>query len=125
MENKALLNPLKILIDHIKNANASLQYKLAEMRNHYPCKAVGQKTVSPGRTIILYTILGKRHLHEIPIQSLMENNELINQFPPAQAVKFGAIALGDLLFSLPESERKEKYEAIKSKMLIKEAKDVN
>ena len=54
--------------------------------------------------------------YEISIKDLLEDKELIAKFHPTEAVKFGAIALGDLLFGIPESERKQKYEEIRDKM---------
>lgn len=114
------LMKIKNLFKQLKNIRASFEYKLAEMKNHYPCKAIAQKTIKPGETSILYTILGKRHVHEVSIQTLMDDPNLINKFPPTQAVKFGAIALGDLLFNLPEEKREEKFNQIKNTMLAKE-----
>ena len=115
-----VLEPIKPLTGWISKLNASFLHKIAEMRNHFPYKAVGQCTKTPGDTIILYTILGKRDLYEIPIKDLMDNKELIAKFSPLQAAKLGAIALGDILFSLPEEDRKQRYEEIIEKMLVKD-----
>lgn len=83
------------------------------MRNYYPCRAVGQRTTAPGRTVILYTIFGKRDLYEICINELIVDKELVNKFPPIQAMSFGAIALGDSLCDLPEIDRLKKIEEVK------------
>ena len=79
-----------------------LSYKTAEMRNVYSHKAVGQRQRKDGITLIMYTILGKRDLYDVPINELMDNKALLERFHPCQTAKFGAIALGDVLFSLPQ-----------------------
>ena len=112
-----LVQPVRSFVSWIKQLNGAMHYKLAERRNHYACKAVGQKTTKPGHTIILYTLLGKRDVYEIPIQDLLNNNELINRFPPTQAIKFGVIALGDLSFGIPYEQQQQRFETIKNQIL--------
>lgn len=94
-----------------------LSYKFAEIRNVYSHKAVGQQTGKDGETVILYTILGKRDLYKISIEQLMDNKSLLERFHPCQTAKFGAIALGDVLFSLPADQREQRYNKIKRQML--------
>lgn len=94
-----------------------LSYKLAEIRNVYSHKAVGQQTDKNGETIILYTIMGKRDLYRISIEKLMGDKTLLERFHPCQTAKFGAIALGDILFSLPTEQREQRYQKIKYQML--------
>ena len=57
-----------------------LSYKFAEIRNVYSHKAVGQQTSKNGKTVILYTIMGKRDLYRISIEKLMDNKELLERF---------------------------------------------
>ena len=95
-------------------------YKKAELRNFYSHKAVGQKTNEDGDTIILYTILGKRYIYTISIQNLMETKELLERFHPCQAAKFGSIAMGEVLFSLPSDKREMSFKKIKNQMLATE-----
>ena len=97
-----------------------LSYKLAEIRNVYSHKAVGQQPNKSGETIILYTIMGKRDLYRISIEKLMNDKELLERFHPCQTAKFGAIALGDVLFSLPPDQREQRYKNIKRQMLEKD-----
>lgn len=94
-----------------------LSYKTEEMRNVYSHKAVGQRQRKDGITLIMYTILGKRDLYNVPISELMGNKDLLERFHPCQTAKFGAIALGDVLFSLPQNQRKKRYKKIKDQML--------
>src|SRR3989338_7611104 len=94
-----------------------LSYKLAEIRNVYSHKAVGQRQGKEGETIIMYTILGKRDLYTIAISKLMDDQELLERFHPCQTAKFGAIALGDILFALPPEQREQRYRKIKHQML--------
>ena len=94
-----------------------LSYKTAEMRNVYSHKAVGQRQRKDGITLIMYTILGKRDLYDVPINELMDNKALLERFHPCQTAKFGAIALGDVLFSLPQDQRENRYKNIKDQML--------
>ena len=102
-----------------------LSYKLSEMRNVYSHKAVSQQTGKNGETIILYTILGKRDIYRTVIKDLMDDNALLERFHPCQTVKFGAIALGDILFSLPHEKREQQYKKIKSQMLDSNEKENN
>ncbi|MCP4473772.1 MAG: hypothetical protein GY821_04245 [Gammaproteobacteria bacterium] len=85
--------------------------------SHFRLYNAGQRQDSNGETIIIYTLLGKRDLYEITIKELIENNDLLEQFHPFQAVKFGSIAIGDLLFSLPPEQREHKYNHIRKQML--------
>lgn len=94
-----------------------LSYKFAEIRNVYSHKAVGQHTDENGETIILFTIMGKRDIYRIPIKKLMDDKELLERFHPCQTAKFGAISMGDVLFSLPPDQREQRYKKIKRQML--------
>jgi hypothetical protein len=93
-----------------------LSYKLAESKNVYPYKIVGQ-SYTDNTTIIIYTILGKRDIYKTPIKELMDDDNLINYFSPKQAAKLGAIALGDILFALPPEQRESRFKNIKERML--------
>jgi|GEM_PF-2022805 hypothetical protein len=99
-----------------------VSYKLAEIRNVYTHKAVGQRQAKNGETLIMYTILGKRDLYDTSINKLMSDQKLLERFHPCQAAKFGAIALGDTLFSLPTEQQKPRYKKIKEKMLAPDDK---
>lgn len=110
---KKLLEQLRYLIGYIT-------YIISAGRNVYPCKAVGQVISPSGETIIQYTILGKRDVHSIPLKTLMNDKALLNKFTPTQAAKLGVISIGEILFTLPESERKNRFEEIRSKMLNKQ-----
>src|SRR3990167_428539 len=94
-----------------------LSYKLSEIRNIYTHKAVGQQTGKDGETIILYTILGKRDLYKISIEKLMSDRSLLERFHPCQTAKFGAIALGEVLFCIPPENREQRFTKIKQEML--------
>lgn len=97
-----------------------LNYKICERKNTFTHRAVSHSQGKNGNTIITYTILGKRDLYKVPISELLEDNKLVQNFNPLQAVKFGAIALGDVLFSLPQNDRETKYQEIKNKMFEKQ-----
>ena len=94
-----------------------LSYKLSKIRNIYTHKAVGQQTGKDGETIILYTILGKRDLYKISIEKLMSDRSLLERFHPCQTAKFGAIALGEVLFCIPPENREQRFTKIKQEML--------
>lgn len=47
----------------------------------------------------------------------MDNRPLLEKFHPCQTAKFGALSLGDVLFSLPQEAREARYKNIKSQML--------
>ncbi len=107
----------------IKLFSLWLSYKLAELRNVYSHKAVAQRHCKKtNATLIMYTILGKRDIYKISIAKLLEDKELLERFHPCQAAKFGAIALGDVLFSIPQEQRQQQYEKIKYKMLTPDDK---
>lgn len=105
------------MLKKIKYIQMWFSYKLSEMKNFYSHKAVGWRQDSEGKTIILYTILGKRDVHEISIETLMADKDLLEHFHPCQTTKFGVIAIGDVLFSMPLEQREKKYRKIKNKML--------
>jgi len=111
------------MLRKLKLAMLWLSYKLSEMRNVYTHKAVGQREGKNGKTLIRYTILGKRDLYDIPIKELMDNKELLERFHPCQTAKFGAIALGEVLFALPNEQRENLYNNIKEQMLPPERND--
>lgn len=111
---------LKKLLKKINMLCLWISYKLSEMRNVYSHKAVGHHTNEHGDTIILFTIMGKRDIYRIPIQTLMENKDLLERFHPCQTAKFGAISMGDVLFSLPIDIREDRYKSIREKMLGEE-----
>jgi hypothetical protein len=67
-----------IMLKKIQLSLLWLSYKLAEIRNIYTHKAVGQRLNKTGETIILYTILGKRDIYQISIVALMDNGELLD-----------------------------------------------
>ena len=68
-------------------------------------------------TVIIYRILGKRDIFEISIEKLLANPQLLSMFHPTEAVKFGAIAMGDILLKENEEKRNKKFDEIKQKML--------
>lgn len=105
------------IIRNIKLFCLWMSYKLSEMRNVYSHKAVSHQTDKNGETTIIYTILGKRDLYRILLEDLMGNKELLERFHPCQAAKFGAVSMGDVLFSFPAEQREKRYDKIKSQML--------
>lgn len=110
-----ILEKIKSKID---NTIGKYQYFYYSQRNFYRCKLVGEK---PSRdendTIIIYRILGKRDIFEIPIQELLLTPDLLSQFHPTEAIKFGAISMGDVLLRIHDSKRREKFDEIKKKMM--------
>lgn len=88
------------------------------IKNTYPYKLIGEK-INPlsTETIVLYKILGSNTNYEIPLKHLLDNKKLIENFHPTDALKLGAIAFDEIIFALPESERKTSFEKIKTKML--------
>jgi hypothetical protein len=113
-----VFNLLAIARDKIHHLIGKYQYIHSSKRNSYRCKLVGEKpSPEENNTIIIYRILGKRDIFEISIRKLLENPELLSQFHPTEAVKFGAISMGDVLFDLDETKRKDKFNEIKQKMV--------
>lgn len=88
-------------------------------KNHYVCTLVGEKAgKDPFNTIVVYRFIGKRDIYKISLRELLNDHELVAKFHPTQAIKLGAIAMGDLLFSEnEESSRRQKFEAVKRKLL--------
>ena len=95
-------------------------YKLYERKRTFTHRAISYSEGGSGSTIIAYTIFGKRDLYKISISELLEDENLVQNFNPLQAVKFGVIALGDILFSASQNDREIKYEEIKNKMFERE-----
>jgi hypothetical protein len=75
-------------IDDIKNYYIN--------KNKYNFRLVGTKTNHASqKTVILYTIFGKKEGYELPLSDLIANKKALVQFHPADAVKLGFIAQGD------------------------------
>jgi hypothetical protein len=106
-----------LMFKAIKHFLLWCNYKCSEMQNIYSHKAIGQRQNKEGTTIIMYTILGKRDVYEISINDLMDNKRLLERFHPCQAAKFGVISLGDVLFTLPQHQREQRYHNIKTQIL--------
>lgn len=119
-ENK---EAMRSRFDEIKrkmlDSTNSIQGGITSGYNYYPCKLVGNKshTKEPYKTIILYTIKGKREVFEVPIIKLLEDAKFLEKFHPTTAVKFGAIAMGDALFGKDQNSTKQKFDEIKQNML--------
>jgi hypothetical protein len=62
-------------------------------RNKYPFKLVGYKSLN--KTIIIYTIFGKRDGYQKTLNSLINTNSVLDKFHPTEAVKFGFISAGE------------------------------
>lgn len=93
--------------------NSNIDMPSSIIKNTYTCKLVGAKQGHENsETIIIYTILGKREGYEKTLRELIINKELIEKFHPTEAIKFGFISLGDILFGFSEDERNEKCNAI-------------
>ncbi len=104
----------------LKQAFLWCNYKLYEKRNTFTHRAISHSQGKNGETIIAYTILGKRDVYRIAISELLGKKDLVQKFNPLQAVKFGSIALGDVLFSIPQNDRERKYKEIKNILFEKE-----
>lgn len=118
MKKNTLIAPFKNIYTWVENTITAWRYHISSLRNYYPCKLVGEIEVDgENKTLIRYRTLGKRDTYTIPIQELLEDRDLIEKFHPTEAIKFGAIAMGDILLSLPEDKRQQKFEEIKQKML--------
>lgn len=94
-----------------------LRYQLSQFRHCYSHRAVAQRHNKQGETVIIYTLLGKRDLYEIRLKYLMDDPKLLAQFHPCQAAKFGALSMGDVLFSMPIDQREQALSEMRSKML--------
>ena len=97
----------------------SIYYYFATHRNQYYCKLIGEK-LNPqekSNTIILYRLLGKRDIFEISIRELLDNRDLLEKFHPTEAVKLGAIAMGDMLSTIEHDATVARFQEIKRKML--------
>lgn len=113
-----LLTPIQKLQKFYQKIFYLIHYCSSSEANYYICKLVGEKNISDSpNTVILYRMLGKRDLFEISVNDLLDNKELLEKFHPTEAVKFGAIAMGDILFNLPEEQRPKRFAEIKQKML--------
>ena len=109
---------LNKITNFLSNAVNSFYYYTAARANRYPCKLVGEKLTDDAKTThIIYRIVGKKGIHEISIPDLLDDEKLLARFHPTEAVKFGAIAVGDVLFNIPEEEKIKKIKMMKRKML--------
>lgn len=116
---KSVTNLINKLIDYFKNKSALSPYKMMSVQNRYPCMLIGEKHLYDCKTtIIQYVVKSKRDVvYEINIDELLNDPLLIEKFHPTQAVKIGCIAMGNILYSTPETEIKQKYEHIMENML--------
>lgn len=108
---------IKKIKNGIKKIIGFFQYHTDSLKNYYPCTLVGERPSKEGNTVILYRILGKRDIFEISIKELLEDSKLVSSFHPTAAVKFGAIAMGDILLMEDHGKRSAKFDLIKRKML--------
>ena len=77
-------------------------------KNIYPYRLVGEKNNSKvSGTKIIYTTLGKREGYNRSLQDLISNKDLISKFHPTEAVKFGFIYMGDILFGFSNQVKKQ------------------
>jgi hypothetical protein len=73
--------------------------KITQHKNTYPYRLVGEKNnKNTSETTIIYTILGKRDGYTKSLKNLILHKEIIGKFHPTEAVKFGFIYMGDILF---------------------------
>lgn len=116
---KSFLHHIKNWFESIKNYTQFSSYSMLSLRNRYPCLLVGEKHLYDKQTtIIQYVIKSKRNtVYEISIEELLNDPLLIEKFHPTQAVKIGCIAMGDILYTIPEDQQRQKYQAIMSNML--------
>jgi hypothetical protein len=105
---------IKKLSSIISLSNENIQYKLASIKNRYPCLLIGEKIFpNKEKPTIQYVIKSKRDVvYEITIQELLNDPLLIEKFHPTQAVKIGCIAMGNILCNTPPKQRKEKCSQI-------------
>lgn len=76
-------------------------------KNTYPCRLVlGNNCNKNNETTITYTLFGKRDGYEIKLRELILNKELLIKFHPTDAVKFGFIYMGDVLFEFHKISNK-------------------
>ncbi|MEO8401577.1 MAG: hypothetical protein ABI597_07255 [Gammaproteobacteria bacterium] len=119
MDNNKPIANFTIVKNFITNIHGLIQYRFATSKNYYSCVFIGEKlNVNESyNTIILYRMKGKKEILEIPIKTLLDDINLLRQFHQKDAAKFGAIAMGDILFQENNDFIKQRFENIKRKML--------
>lgn len=104
----------------LQNLIGFFQYHCTLPKRYYPYQLVGEKKnlSDTSKTTILFRVIGKRDIFEMPIHEILEKSEIIEKFHPKDTIKFGAIAMGDTLFREPNEDlRKGKFLQIKQQML--------
>jgi hypothetical protein len=76
-----------------------LDIKSVFLNNKYPFKLVGHKNLDTNKTVIIYTIFGKREGYQKSLKEIVSDNSLLKKFHPTEAVKFGFLSAGDNFFS--------------------------
>lgn len=118
-QNQKNKNIFQIVQNFISDVIGFIQYRKATKSNYYPCKLIGEKpnNAEQSNTVIIYRHIGKREIFEISVKDLLDKRDLLERFHPTEAVKFGAIAMGDILFQENPGIRKQRANIIKRKML--------
>ncbi|NNM59198.1 MAG: hypothetical protein HKM04_05225 [Legionellales bacterium] len=96
-----------------------IHYQMENRKNQYQCQLIGEKINASDKvnTVLIFRMMGKRDIHEIPVDKLLEDKTLVEKFCPTDGVKIGIIAMGDMLLN-EENQTKaiQKIEKIKKQM---------
>lgn len=71
---------------------------LPPCKNKYAFNLVGFRTITHGRSMIVYTIFGKRDGYSKKLKEVIADKAVLSGFHPREAIKFGFIASGEDFF---------------------------
>jgi len=87
-------------------------------KNYYPCKLLPKYHLDEKNNLIIqYKTFGNRNYFEISIRDLFADKDLLAKFHPLEVSKITCIAMGEIIFSLPENQRENKFIKMKNKIL--------
>lgn len=101
------------LKNHLQRCYCACYYHWARcFHKFYPCKLVAEDNHPEMGRLVLCRFLGKGVIEPIPINYLTENLSLLAKFSPHDAMKIGALAMGERLCAGEDIALCEKHEQL-------------
>lgn len=95
-------------------------YIIENSRQRYPYALEGEKLNSDNqKTILMYRIVGKRHIYEMSAEEICNNPSLITKFHPLDVRTICFIAGVEQVLVEPEQSRKTKFKQLKQRIFSK------
>lgn len=117
-DHKSLSSILRSVSDRLLGG---LYFILENSRLRYPFTLEGEKHDSgSNETVLLYRIIGKRHVYEISARELCNDRNLINKFHPLDVRTISFIAGVEQVLAEPGEERSGKFSHLKARIFHSE-----